>query len=162
MLKIAITGHRPNKLWGYNLNADKYKILSNKILEIFNDNEGSYAISGMALGVDTLYAQTILDLKLLRPEVKLECAIPCRNHSSKWFKESVTVYNDILSKADKVTLVSDCEYNPSVMQRRNEYMVDQCDLLIAVWDGSSGGTGNCVKYAERIGKSVIRITPSLI
>ena len=45
------------------------------------------------------------------------------------------------------------------MQKRNEYMVDLADRVIAVWDGSKGGTANCVKYAEKVGKEIIRIEP---
>lgn len=45
------------------------------------------------------------------------------------------------------------------MQKRNEYMVDLADRVIAVWDGSKGGTATCVKYAEKVGKEIIRIEP---
>lgn len=31
------------------------------------------------------------------------------------------------------------------MQKRNEYMVDLADKVVAVWDGSKGGTDNCEK-----------------
>jgi hypothetical protein len=41
-------------------------------------------------------------------------------------------------------------------------MVDNSDLLIAVWDGSSGGTSNCVSYATIKGKQIIRIDPTLV
>lgn len=116
----------------------------------------------MALGVDTVFALATLELRDLGLPIELECAIPCRNHSSKWFDNSVKVYNAILEQADYETLVSDCEYNNNVMQIRNVYMVDNCDVLIAVWDGTSGGTANCVKYAESIGKRIIRINPNTI
>lgn len=56
-------------------------------------------------------------------------------------------------------LVSDEEYKPWLMQKRNEYMVDLADKVIAVWDGSKSGTANCVKYAEKTGKGIIRINP---
>ncbi|WP_206759019.1 hypothetical protein [Anabaena azotica] len=32
--------------------------------------------------------------------------------------------------------------------KRNEWMVDQCHRLVALHDGSTGGTGNCVNYAK--------------
>jgi uncharacterized phage-like protein YoqJ len=48
------------------------------------------------------------------------------------------------------------------MQKRNEYMVDNSDIVIAVWDGSKGGTYNCVKYAEKLGKKIIVINPKEI
>ena len=51
------------------------------------------------------------------------------------------------------------EYNPWLMQKRNEYMVDLADRVIAVWNCSKGGTANCVKYAEKVGKEIIKIEP---
>ena len=56
-------------------------------------------------------------------------------------------------------MVSEEEYKPWLMQKRNEYMVDLADKVIAVWDSSKGGTANCVKYAEKVGKEIIRIEP---
>jgi uncharacterized phage-like protein YoqJ len=40
------------------------------------------------------------------------------------------------------------------MQLRNIWMVDHADEVWAFWDGSKGGTANCVKYAERVNKPV--------
>lgn len=156
---IAVTGHRPNKLYGYNLNNEKNLELKEKLKKILIDNKCTEAITGMALGVDTIFALAVLELKDEGYNIKLHCAIPCRNHSSKWIKESVDLYNDILSKADVVKLVTDETYKPYLMQVRNEYMVDLADKIIAVWDGSSGGTANCVKYAQKKNKEIIRIIP---
>ncbi len=38
-------------------------------------------------------------------------------------------------------------------------MVNNCDMLIAVWDGSDGGTANCVKYAQSKGVDIRIINP---
>jgi len=38
-------------------------------------------------------------------------------------------------------------------------MVDHSDVLMAMWDGSSGGTKNCYKYAKDKNKRIIRIDP---
>ena len=38
-------------------------------------------------------------------------------------------------------------------------MVDNSDVLIACWNGTSGGTANCVKYAEKTGNKIYRINP---
>ncbi len=46
------------------------------------------------------------------------------------------------------------------MDKRNKWMVDNCDLLIAVWNGTSGGTANCVNYAKSINKQIIIINPN--
>ena len=53
-------------------------------------------------------------------------------------------------------------YEDSCMQDRNLYMVQNADLLYAVWDGSLGGTANCVHAAENAGIPVIRVEPKSI
>lgn len=45
------------------------------------------------------------------------------------------------------------------MQNRNKKMVDACDKLIAIFDGTNGGTANCVNYAKYINKEIIIINP---
>jgi uncharacterized phage-like protein YoqJ len=45
------------------------------------------------------------------------------------------------------------------MQLRNEFMVNNSDIVIAVWDGTNGGTANCVKYAQVENKEIIIIDP---
>lgn len=157
--KICVTGHRPNKMYGYNLQDVRWIKLKELFKKILVENSCTEAITGMALGVDTVFALAVIELKNSGYDIKLHCAIPCKNHSSKWINESVELYNKILKKADIVKLVSDEEYKPWLMQRRNEYMVDLADMVIAVWDGTSGGTENCVKYADKIGKSIMRINP---
>lgn len=161
-IKIAVTGHRPNKMYGYDLSNERWGLLKEKFKQILVEQNCDEAITGMALGVDTVFALAVLELKDEGYDIKLHCAIPCRNHSCKWPKESVDLYNRILERADTVTLVSDEDYKPYLMQKRNEYMVDETDKLVAVWDGSTGGTGNCVNYAKKVGKEIIRIFPNEI
>ncbi len=158
-MKICVTGHRPNKLYGYNLSDPRWQSLKEHFKTILRENHCDEAITGMALGVDTVFALAVLELKDEGYNIKLHCAIPCKNHFRKWIKESVDLYNYILSKADVVKLVSDEEYKPWLMQKRNEYMVDLADIVIAVWDGTPSGTANCVRYAEKVGKEIIRIKP---
>lgn len=171
---ITVTGHRPNKLGNaydvkHPTNIAIGKQMRAFILEkaefdtetnTFRDEDAVTLISGMALGVDTLWALVALRLKRDFPtKFTLECAIPCQNHSSRWIKESKDLYDDILARADKVTLVSDAPYNASLMQKRNEYMVDNADMVFAVWDGTKGGTGNCVSYAVKQQKTVYVLHP---
>lgn len=158
-MRISVTGHRPNKLYGYDLNNEKYKELKQKLKNILIENNCTEAITGMALGVDTLFALAVLELKDEGYDIKLHCAIPCKNHSCKWLKESVDLYNDILKKADIVKIVTNEDYKPYLMQVRNEYMVNLADKVIAVWDGSNGGTANCVRYAQKKNKEIIRLIP---
>ena len=45
------------------------------------------------------------------------------------------------------------------MMRRNRYMVDHAAMLIAVFDGQSGGTRRTVEYAMRRGLPVTMLPP---
>lgn len=161
-MKICVTGHRPDKLYGYKLSDSKYIKLKERFKELLVKNNCTEAITGMALGADMIFAIAVLELKKQGCDIKLHCAIPCRNHSYKWTKDYQDLYNYILNKADIVKLITDEDYKPWLMQKRNEYMVDLADKVIAVWDGSKGGTYNCVKYAEKKGKEIIRILPEEI
>lgn len=161
-MKVMVTGHRPNKLWGYNLNAPQYKKLKTLFKVMLEQYGADTAISGMALGVDTLFAQAVLELKEEGVNIKLICAIPCQNHSSQWFKESIVEYNRIISLADEIVMVSDKLYTPHLMQIRNEWMVNKADFGIAVWDGTSGGTGNCVTYMDKVNLDYIIINPKTV
>lgn len=162
-MKIMVTGHRPDKL------GDAYDIMhpinicmGKRMREVvmtlsgydfdkkeFRDDEVYTLISGMALGVDTIWALVALKLKRQYPgKFRLECAIPCLDQEKRWRKEHQKRYHDILKQADEVIYVTDKPYTPNCMQLRNEYMVDSCDYLYGIWDGSEGGTKNCLEYAQ--------------
>jgi len=158
---VAVTGHRPNKLWGYNLADKHYQAMKDWFKRELVERSTTDAYSGMALGVDTVFSLSVLELKDQGYKIKLHCAIPCQNHSSKWVSESKEQYNAILSKADEVVVVTDKPYAPYLMQIRNQYMVDRADEVFAVWDGTSGGTANCVRYAKRIERPVTIINPQV-
>lgn len=161
---ISVTGHRPDRLWGYNLSHPKYKELSLLMYKFLEENNVTHCISGMALGVDTVFAITSIKYRNnnLDKKIIVECAIPCRNHTSKWQQEAKLRYLGMLEEADIITKVSNLPYQPWLMQKRNEYMVDKCNKLLAIWNGSKGGTGNCVNYAKKINKDIFIINPNTI
>jgi len=113
------------------------------------------AISGMALGVDQDFAWVCISLGL-----PFLAAIPFAGQESNWPHESRDFYHRLLERAYHVTVVSEGGYAAWKMQKRNEWMVNNCQTLIAVWDGSAGGTGNCVRYAKSVGRNMHRINPS--
>ena len=42
--------------------------------------------------------------------------------------------------------------------KRNEKMVELCDMALVIWDGKSRGARYTIKYAEKMGKTVKVIT----
>ena len=182
MITISFTGHRPNNkfLGGYNINSPRNLKIANlmrkEILNIIEDNPQEHHfhfISGMALGIDTI-AFKIADMlkeKSTKYIITTECAVPFRNQACKWSQDSQNDYDKMLLLSDKITLVDTLDeykikdykekvYYPAKMQKRNEYMVDKSDYIVAVWDGSKkGGTYNAVKYAEKQKIKIVRIDP---
>lgn len=112
----------------------------------------------MALGIDMYAAEIVLGLKSRYKGIILEIAIPCESQAEKWTEEQRDRYFDIASKCDKETLIQH-HYTADCMHKRNRYMVDQADFIIAVWDGRPSGTGKTVQYAQRQGKPVTIINP---
>lgn len=135
-MKIAITGHRPNKLEGdYDLVSPLIVAIRAGIVETIiqstNNPDNITLITGMALGIDTLFAKIAISMN-----IPFIAAIPCLQHDSKWPDKSRKIYHDIIfNPLCTVKLVSNTTYNNTVMQKRNEWMVDQLernDILIAV------------------------------
>lgn len=179
-MNIAFTGHRPSKLGGYNWNTKSNQLLMLKIIQeienikITNDESELHFITGGAIGVDQMafYICNKLKEKHKSDEITrtTELAIPFLHQDIKWFGNDRNRYNEQKLQADIVTYVDKLDdykikgyqedvYYPAKMQQRNKYMVDNCDLLIAVWDGSKVGTANCVNYAKKLGKKIIIINP---
>ena len=163
MKTCAFTGHRPQNLpFGFNEEdercIDLKKTLREQIINLIENEGVTHFISGMAIGVDMYAAEIVLGLKASYPGITLESAIPCESQAAKWSEALRDRYFDIASKCDKETLIQ-THYSPDCMDKRNRYMVDHADVLIAVWDGSPSGTGKTVRYAHQQGKSVTVIDP---
>lgn len=155
---ICVTGHRPDKLYGYDLTDPRWQDLKNIFKEKLIEMKCTNAISGMALGVDTIFALAVLELKKEGHPLQLHCALPCPEQCKKWNHVDIVRYREILMEAKTVKVVAD-HYEADVMQKRNEYMVDHSDIVLAVWNGKKSGTENCIKYAEKMGKKVEYIEP---
>lgn len=161
MNTVCFTGHRPNKLNGYNVKDNKELLwkIHDMVIDLIKNRDVDTFINGAALGVDLWSAKIIIGLKKEYPNIKLITALPCRNHPSKWNKESQELWQEVCDSSNEVVLVTDDDYRPYLMQVRNEWMVDKSNIVLAVWDGSKGGTSNCVNYAEKTDKEIIKITP---
>ena len=144
---VCATGHRPNKLGGYGLDVKtKLEQLAFTWLE---EHKPDKAISGMALGWDQAFARAAIELN-----IPLVAAIPFIGQEQAWPDSSQKEWKRLVDAAYEVVIVSEGGYAAWKMQKRNEWMVDTCDLVLALWDGSSGGTDNCVKYARTKSKSI--------
>ena len=149
MMILSGTGHRPSSLPG-KYSARTTKALYDTALAALKELNPTLVFSGGALGWDTALAIASYDLG-----VPYVVASPFVGQESKWPTQSQKQYQKLLSYAQEVVVVSKGGYSASKMQRRNEYLVDHCDKVVALYNGSKGGTQNCLLYANKQGKPVI-------
>ena len=162
MYTIACTGHRNSKIGGYSINPTAtyiYRWIAIQLIKLLQEHEQINCISGMAIGVDQIFASVVNVIKQKYPEkIRLTCALPYENHGSNWPLESQQYHQTILSLADEVKVVSEGSYAIWKLLERDRWMVDNCDLLLGVWNGDkSGGTYQTIKYAQSINKDIIFI-----
>jgi uncharacterized phage-like protein YoqJ len=144
---LSATGHRPPKLMSYpECYSDEFgkKLTQFAIVHISRLTPDA-VISGMALGWDLAIARASIQLK-----IPLIAAVPFKGQESAW-KDAKTkrLYHTILDRAHQVVIVSPGGYSAQKMQVRNEWMVQNSHLVLALWDRSKGGTGNCIEYARQ-------------
>lgn len=148
----CFTGHRPTKLpWRYDESDSRCVTLKRRIADAVETayEEGyRHFLCGMAMGCDLYFCECVLELRRRHKDVTLEAAIPCPSQADSWPAPQRRRYSELVAQCDFETMVS-AEYSPSCMQRRDRYMVDHSALLIAAFDGSSGGTRYTVEYALR-------------
>ncbi len=149
-ISCCFTGHRPGKLpWGYDEADPRCLSLKRRIADAVDAayEEGCrHFLCGMALGCDLYFCECVLALRDAHPDVTVEAAIPCPTQADAWPPDQRRRYRRLVDACDFETMVSD-RYTHFCMQRRDRYMVDHSSLLIAVFDGTPGGTRYTVSYA---------------
>src|SRR6266540_7017730 len=101
-------------------------------------------IAGGALGFDYWAACTVLD-----HQQRLILALPFAGHDRRWNdqsrKELAALINRTHAAGGEVRYISAPGYSPQKMMRRDHWMVDRAQAVIAGWDGGQqGGTWNAI------------------
>ena len=129
--------------------------LTQKIVHAITELGITHFISGMALGVDLDFAKIVLSLRdNVYHTITLECDVPCPNQTLKWSSADKLKYESILKRADKINIIEE-RHSPDCMLKRNRYMVDNSQLVIAVFNGiEHGGTWYTIKYARKTNTAI--------
>lgn len=147
---LTLTGHRPNKLYGYvDVDDPAYDKIRERLAAFCKEHNIQTIVSGMALGFDQVGAQFAIDNGL-----NLVAAIPSEAQANPWKRnpKSVQTWESQIAQADLVVNVGGSETytGPKEMQDRNEWMLDQADYVFALYNGDkSGGTFNAVSSARK-------------
>lgn len=176
MTTLMVTGHRQilppgganppwpdtNRLVAEHCNKLRDAIAIHMLGSLWPDSKDT-CITGMAIGADQIFAEAVIILKDHGYQLSLIAALPFVGQESKWPEASKAKYNQILSRCDQVVAVSPPGYEAWKMQKRNEWMVNNADHVLAIWNGSkSGGTYNCLRYAQTLKKPMLRLDPQTL
>jgi uncharacterized phage-like protein YoqJ len=154
---LGVTGHRPDKIGGYDDDANPLRSwVRGQIRRHLQTFRPLYGISGMALGTDQDFAAACVELG-----IPFIAAVPFKGQELAWRSHPTSRkrYRELIAKAYEVVIVSEGGYENFKMQVRNEWVVDHCNAMLCVFDGSPGGTANTVNYADRVRRDKIRINP---
>lgn len=154
--------HRPQKLpWRFDEQHPHCmalkEILLLQVKQMITHYEVRHFITTMQRGVGTYAAEMVLELRDIFP-ITLECAIAFEEQTSYWLEDERNRFFSIIERADREVLLQK-PFTDGCFRRQNRYLVDQCQFVIAVWNGQPGGTGDAVGYAVEKHRHVIRIDP---
>ena len=146
---VAFTGPRPQNCGGFVIPNPTYNTIIKSIKTFLNEEKPDEIISGFALGVDLWAAWIAISLN-----IPVIAAIPFKGQEKLWNAADQEKYNKLLSKAKNVKIISGMS-NKKAFLDRNEWMIDNCDLLCAVHgDIPSNGTQHAINYAKSIDRPI--------
>jgi hypothetical protein len=151
---VGVTGHS-------NLADRSIELVHHEVLDLLRPHAGDLVgMTCLARGADQVFADVVLELG-----GALEVVIPASDYftgiSDPASRERCEAYLD--AAASTVTMPYETS-GPSAYLSASQYLIDRCDLLIAVWDGApatgKGGTADAVAYAREHGRSVVVVWPA--
>jgi len=155
----CVTGHRPQGFpFPRNDGQLKYlmymETLCHEIRSLIYEGYQEF-ITGMADGADLDFAHWVQYLRDVEEyDIKLEAALPYPVRPQIRGSDYANRRDDILQFCDSVSVISPY-YHRFCMQKRNRYMVDKADMVLAIWNGKqAGGTWNTIQYACSQNKTI--------
>lgn len=158
---MCFLGHELQELgYGENtLQCDELKEqIKMSIVSFVEQHAVFHFISGMEPGAEQFAAQIILDLKAVYPQVTLECVLPCETQAENWNEWERDIYFRIVSECDTETML-ERHASKGNRKKRDAYIVDRSDYILAVWNGNPGNIADAVAYAQAKQKPVLRLDP---
>ncbi|MBQ8885598.1 MAG: DUF1273 family protein [Clostridia bacterium] len=143
----AFTGHRE-------LGADFSPIrLMNAVDECLARGARVF-YNGVARGFDLLAAECVLNRKKLYGDIKLVACVPYLRQADAFKDEDKCRYDRILKESDEVVVIQE-EYTRWCMAKRNDYMAQKADVLIAYCTKETGGSAYTVKKFRKKGGYIL-------
>lgn len=149
-----VTGHRPQHFtpeeaaWAQvALHKTAWRLRS-----IYGTTE---AVSGFALGADSWFA-----LAALSAGLRLAAYIPFEDQPVKWSAVDQALWAELRRRAHREVLVGAQHYDVKMLHARNDAMLKDADLVVAVYKpGTPGGTASAVAKATKKNQPILMLNP---
>lgn len=134
--------------------------VSDRVREIVrNATPPVVGLSSLAQGADQLFAEAVTEAG-----DRLNVVLPSRGYERTFNSEhALSTYRRLLELASEVHTLDFADPTEASFLTARMYIVDHCELLIAVWDGAvargRGGTGDIVDYARQSRRQVEVVWP---
>lgn len=147
----ALTGHRPFSMEESTMRWVQKEL--DRVCAKLAYNGTTTAICGMALGPDQWWAATALTHGL-----DLHAYIPCLDQPARWKPHQAYRWQQLRDRAVHERVFGP-RYDVRLLHLRNRAMVQDCDVLLAVFapHRRTGGTATTVRYATGLGKPIIML-----
>ncbi|MEE0913141.1 MAG: SLOG family protein [Ruminococcus sp.] len=124
--------------------------LYNTLLHIAEQGCKKFYTGGMG-EFDKLFSSAVRRTKSMFPDIKLICVKP---YMTKDINENgeylLTLYDDIIIPTE----LADVHYK-AVIQKRNQWMIEESDLLVFYARRKYGGAYDALRYAKRNKKTIV-------
>lgn len=143
---LGVTGHRDI--------SHSPEIIKIYLKEVFKKIKPERVLTGMARGFDQIVAEVCVEMG-----IDFIAALPFENMEKSWSKEGRKTYENLLKSAKEIHCVNTGGYQKWKYLKRDEWIANNCDVLISYLDGrNSGGTYHTVNFFEsRSGKKAYNL-----
>lgn len=155
-ITVAITGHRDM------VETDALKEEVSAYFDgLLTKSRELTLLSPLADGADRFVAEVFLEKQQTHPHLSLVVPMPFsqERYMDDFDTASKQEFLELLAKADGAFQVPSMGDTPYA--ELGKYLVNVCDELLALWDGTyngkAGGTGDVVGYAKNMQKSVVHL-----
>ncbi len=152
----SFTGHRQIKT---EHKRELANLLGKAIAYAYGKGVRTFMCGG-AIGFDTYAAREVIKFRISHPDVSLVLVLPCVEQDKLWSERERDAYSYTLSVANEVIYTSD-EYTKDCMQKRNYKLAEAADILISYVGASRSGAAQTVRMAEKLGREIYNLYPTL-
>jgi hypothetical protein len=155
--RVGVTGHRALERAVGDWVVRELDGLFSYLANLSSSDSDFRAVSSLAVGADQLFAEAAL-----RHGIALEVVLPFASFVEDFAEgPERDAYERLLSAAASRTCLPWDERSNGAYLAGGLWVVDHCDLLIAIWNGEKaagvGGTGDVVHHCRDQGKPCIHM-----